>query len=168
MMPLETSRLIIRNYLMDDAPSMMRNSGGRGMREHLPDDVLHTIDEARAHIDECIHNDRDRQYPVAYGIALKESGELIGEIGLSEIKQGVEINYYIAEAHQHNGYAAEAVTGFCRWAMANLPIDRIYGMTKSTNIPSCRAMERAGFSLSEEKEIVYYGELFLFRIYIFA
>lgn len=164
-MILETDRLIVREFQEDDINLMMEYSQESGKRSELPDEVFETVAEAESYLRMCRENYDAGEYPLVYAIVLKESNRLIGDIQLCPFQIGIEISYSVAVHFQGNGYAAEAIGPFVRWAKENLQLSVIYGFVKKSNIASWRSLEKSGFVLSHEKEIVYYGKKFMFRVY---
>ncbi len=88
-------------------------------------------------------------------IALKDTGELIGSVGLSKFHgveelKDIEIGYDIAQAHQGKGYATEAARAAVAWGMDRLreigAAPKIVGKAEHENWPSRRVLEKAGFA----------------------
>lgn len=165
---LETNKLLIREYVHEDIPLVMQYSQESCKRRELPDEVFDTMELAENQINMCIHNYARKEYPLVYAIVLKESNTLIGDILLSPVKEGVEIGYFISEKYQGSGYAAEAVRPFADWAKETMPhIKTLYGLAKKSNIASWKSLEKAGFVFSGEKEINFFGETFVFKVYTY-
>lgn len=81
-------------------------------------------------------------------MTLRESGELIGDCGLT--LQNIhgellpEIGYHIRKDRQRQGYAAEAA-GACRdWAFAHTPFRRLFSYLKQDNLPSAAIAQAIG------------------------
>lgn len=62
--------------------------------------------------------------------------ELVGHVGSSEIKQGIE-----------TGYASEAVAAFGNWGKRESGVEDICGIVDSKNYASIKVLENAGFHL---------------------
>lgn len=107
--------------------------------------------------------------PTGYGLAivLKETGHLIGFVGLTKFHgpteelKDVELGYHIGEAYQGNGYGAEAAKAAVEWGFAELRelgVElKIVGKVEHENWPSRRVLEKAGFSfvMAEQYVSVY-------------
>ncbi|HEY7348699.1 MAG TPA: GNAT family protein [Ktedonobacterales bacterium] len=82
-----------------------------------------------------------------FAIALKTTDALIGDCMLyvraDEPRQG-EIGYSLARAHQHQGYAAEAIRAVLAYAFETLHLHRITATVDCRNTPSIRLLERVG------------------------
>jgi RimJ/RimL family protein N-acetyltransferase len=83
--------------------------------------------------------------PYVLGVELISTKELIGHIGLSPVKEGVEIGYGIAENYQGLGYATEAVSNFCPWAINEFDLDCIWGIVDQDNKGSIKVLTNANF-----------------------
>lgn len=74
-----------------------------------------------------------------------ESGaQLIGGIGLQDGEDGVELGYWIAQAHWNKGYATEAARGVLRLART-LGHTRVHAHHFVDNPASARVLEKIGF-----------------------
>lgn len=76
-------------------------------------------------------------------------GQLLGSVSLHKIdlEQGdAEIGYWTVPAARGRGVATAAVTALCRWALLELPIDRIELCHAVENVGSTRVAAKAGFT----------------------
>lgn len=166
---LTTNRLIIREFKSDDLQTLYSLSQEQSMRDFLPDQVYETIDKAEETLDFLMSkysNDLSKiGYPYVLALALKDTDELIGHVGLSKIQEGVEIGYAIAESYQRKGFATEAVTAFTDWAKTILSLDAIYAVVKSKNIGSCRILEKTGFEFIKEEDRESFGVMYKQKLY---
>jgi Acetyltransferases, including N-acetylases of ribosomal proteins len=103
-----------------------------------------------------------------FGIVLKETGELIGNVDLvkcrgDEILDYVNIGYQIGEKHQGKGYATEAVKTAVQWGFERLEElaaeKKIIGDVEHENWGSRKVLEKAGFTLAETKQYLSVYEL---------
>lgn len=83
-----------------------------------------------------------------YAVILKESGEMIGQCGLTlqdfNGNQVLEVGYLFQKAHWHRGYALEAASACKEYAFTVLNADEVYSIIRDTNIPSQKVAERNG------------------------
>ena len=126
-----------------------------GMRRWIPDQVYEDAAEAERVLRHLIAQydspDAPVGAPLVLGVCLRESGELIGHVGLSPARDGVEIGYAIEEAHQGNGFATEVVRAAADWGIRTFGLPFIDGIVASDNLASCKVLERAGFALVSEE-----------------
>lgn len=89
----------------------------------------------------------DKRY--SYGIFLKTSGQMIGNIGLSFVVRGplqsCMAGYSLDRGHNGKGYTTEAVRLIVDYAFRELQFHRITAEASPQNIGSVRVLEKAGF-----------------------
>lgn len=102
--------------------------------QHYP----YTFDEAR--VRGWINCNMERYRIFGFGlwaVCLKETGEMIGDCGLTmqqingKIKP--EIGYHMRKDQQRKGYAKEAAIAVRDWTFHNTPFNTIYSYMKDTN-----------------------------------
>ncbi len=152
-MVLETERLILREMNQDDFDALYAVLADSDIMQHYP----YTFDEAR--VRGWIVRNEERYRVFGFGlwaVCLKETGEMIGDCGLTmqNIHNFIrpEIGYHIRKDHQRRGYAKEAATAVRDWAFTNLPFGEIYSYMKYTNIPSALTAQSWGCRFVEEYE----------------
>ena len=150
-MVIETKRLILREMTDDDFDALYRVLADSDIMQHYP----YTFGEAR--VRNWIARNRERYRIFGFGlwaVCLKETGEMIGDCGLTmqNINGSIqpEIGYHIAKAHQRQGYAKEAARACRDWAFENTPFNRVYSYMKKANIPSSATARANGMRLVEE------------------
>lgn len=144
-MTLETGRLLLREMRPDDYDALCAVLGDPEIMQHYP----YEFDEAR--IRAWIDRNRERYRIFGFGlwaVCLKDTGELIGDCGLTMQQIGgvikPEIGYHIRRDMQRRGYAREAAAAVRDWTFENLPFNVIYSYMKYTNEPSARAAQSWG------------------------
>ena len=150
-MVIETERLLLREMKEDDFQALYKVLADREIMLYYS----YTFDENR--VRNWIQRNIDRYRIFGFGlwaVCLKETGEIIGDCGLTmqlingQIKP--EIGYHIKADKQRNGYAKEAAIAVRDWAFNNTPFNVIYSYMKYTNIPSCKAAISWGCKLVDE------------------
>jgi ribosomal-protein-alanine N-acetyltransferase len=166
---IETDHLFLRHFSVDDLGKVFHMSQETGVRRWIPDQVYE--DEAKAEgvirflSEQYVQEPNPRKAPYVLGVALKDTHELIGHVGLSGTDDGVEIGYAIEEKYQGKGYATEAVRAMSDWAVSKLSLPHVLGIVAGDNKASCRVLEKAGYVFVEEKEKNAFGRYGLCRIY---
>lgn len=144
-MILETERLILREMTEGDFDALYKVLADSDIMQHYP----YTFDEKR--VMGWITKNIERYRIFGFGlwaVCLKETGEMIGDCGLTmqlinrDIKP--EIGYHIRKDRQRNGYAREAAIAVRDWTFENTPFNTIFSYMKGTNIPSCKTAESYG------------------------
>ena len=150
-MHIETNRLLLRELTENDFDALYRVLGDPNITQHYP----YAFDEAR--VRSWIDRNIDRYQTFGFGlwaVCLKETGELIGDCGLTmQLINGQirpEIGYHIRTDQQRQGYATEAAIAVRDWTFRNTPFGVIYSYMKHTNLPSGRTAQAYGCRLVDE------------------
>ncbi len=89
-----------------------------------------------------------------WAVCLKDTGEMIGDCGLTlqNIKGEIlpEIGFHIRRDCQRKGYAKEAAKAVRDWAFRNTDYPALYSYCKYTNEPSFRTAESIGMRFACE------------------
>ena len=150
-MILETKRLLLREMNMEDCDALFRVLGDPETMWHYP----YTFDGQ--HVRDWIERNMNRYRKDGCGlwaVCLKDTGEMIGDCGLT--LQNIngellpEIGYHIRRDCQRKGYAREAAKAVCDWAFRNTDYPALYSCCKYTNVPSYRTAESIGMRFACE------------------
>src|SRR5260221_3641866 len=171
MPTLETTRLIIRPFIMDDLTDAHRLFDVELNTEDLRTDKMETIKERAEWLQWSVLNSIQlaKLYQPPYGdraIVLKEMGQLIGSVGyvpcLMSFEQMPNFSYYdasgktgrattefglfyaISPPHQRQGYASEAAQAMVDYAFRHLGLKRIIATTGYDNHGSMGVMRKLG------------------------
>ena len=141
----ETGKCIIRNWQIQDAPSIVKYANNRKIWLNLRDAFPHpySLGDAKVFISRVIEAD-----PVTV-FAIANPSEAIGGIGLVLGKDvhrfTAEIGYWLAEPYWGMGIMTDAVRCLTTWAFRELKLHRISAEPYATNTASHRVLEKAGF-----------------------
>lgn len=95
------------------------------------------------------YNEYKRRYGL-WAVILRESGEMIGQCGITKQdcdgEEVFEIGYLFQKAHWHKGYATEAAIACKKYAFNTLGIDEVCSIIRDNNIPSQNVAKRNGMS----------------------
>ena len=148
---LETERLFLREMTMDDFDALNAVLGDDAIMIHYP----YTFDEAR--VRSWIERNMNRYRNDGFGlwaVCLKDSGEMIGDCGLTlqniEGEMLPEIGYHIRADRQGQGFAKEAALAVRDWAFANTEYPALYSYCKYTNVGSFKTAESIGMKFLKE------------------
>lgn len=152
---LKTKRLNIREFTFKDSKKVLSMGKEKGIKKWMPDQVYSDIEQTKNVLDFLIaqYDVEPDPYnkPYELGIELKANKELIGQIGLSAIDEGVEIGYAITDKYQKKGLASEVVTEFSKWTTNNLSIKSIWGVVNKNNEGSVKVLEKSNYKYVEER-----------------
>lgn len=105
--------------------------------------------EVQAWLDKQLKNYQRNGFGL-WAAVLKETGEMIGQCGLTwqELtgEQVLEIGYLFQRAFWHKGYASEAAMACKNYAFEMLQADEVFSIIRDTNVPSQRVAERNGMT----------------------
>ena len=147
-MILETPRLILREFIPEDAEALARVLSDPETMRHYPAPL------DRAAVEQWIARNRVRYLSDGHGLwgmVLKTSGELVGDCGL--IRQEVdgeslvEIGYHVRRDLWGRGLAPEAACACRDYGFARLQVDRLISLIRPENIPSQKVAQKAGMML---------------------
>jgi 8-oxo-dGTP diphosphatase len=147
--PLRTERFTLRALRAGDAPALHRLVNDwevakmlarvpfpypRGLAEEwIASTVLQMADASAWHL----------------AITGEEGGQemLVGCVGITREPNGVraELGYWVGRRFWGHGAGAEAAGRMLRWALANLPIERVVASTLADNARSAGLLRRIGF-----------------------
>jgi RimJ/RimL family protein N-acetyltransferase len=144
--PLETPRLILRPFSIDDLDALVDIQSRPDVTRYLLYDVRDR-DQVRRVLEERIRADRFERDAVDLAVVLPDTGALIGDVALflrsREHRQG-EIGYLFHPDYRGRGYATEAARALLRLGFEGYGLHRIVGRIDARNTPSARVLERLG------------------------
>lgn len=148
---IETERLMLREMSLDDYDALYKVLADSDIMKHYP----YTFDKKR--VRGWIEKNISRYKEYGFGLwamCLKETGEVIGDCGLTlqsingEIKP--EIGYHVRADKQRRGYAKESAIAVRDWAFENTEYDTVYSYMNAENLPSIKtAMSYGAKKISE-------------------
>ena len=134
---IETKRLILRNYTMDDFNSLFEIMSDPETMQHYPA----PFDENRTK-DWIIWNiENYKKYGFGlWAVTLKKTGEFIGDCGITiqniDGELLPEIGYHINKNYWRQGFAKEAAKACRDWVFNNTEYNAIYSYMKYSNAAS--------------------------------
>ena len=154
----ETKRLYTREMREDDIPSLEKILKDKETMEAYE----HTFSDEE--VREWLQKQRKRYKEYGFGlwaVILKESGEMIGQCGLSIQEAGgrevLEIGYLFQREYWHKGYASEAAAGCKKYAFEVLEKTEVCSIIRDTNIASMNVAIRNGMVIKNRCIRHYYG-----------
>ena len=148
---LETDRLLLREYVEEDAEAFFKLNSDPEVLRFVPDKALLNVEQARQLlIDHPIADYRKHGFGRG-ALIIKSTGEQIGFAGLKYLEElgEVDVAYRLMPTHWGLGLATEAALASIRYGFANLGLKRIIGLVMPENIASVRVLEKAGLRYTE-------------------
>src|SRR6266404_4411131 len=143
---LETDRLLLRQYVEEDAEAFFKLNSDPEVLRFVPDKLLLNVEQARQILVD--HPIADyRKYGFGRGACiLKSTGEQIGFAGLKYLEElgEVDVAFRLMRTHWGLGLATEAALAAVRFGFADLDLKRIIGLVMPENIASVRVLEKTG------------------------
>lgn len=150
----ETERILARKLEPEDAEQLYKNHAEAKVKKWFPNESYADTDEAK----DAIHFFRDcidqNRLPFVLAIQLKETGELIGDTGVSEVEEepdALEIGYQICEKYNGKGLATEVLNAMTAFSFARFNATISYGRVVHGNAASVRVLEKAGYMFVNEE-----------------
>jgi RimJ/RimL family protein N-acetyltransferase len=160
-LPLATPSLLIRRFAVADADNVLALSHEETWRTWLPSqayrDRAHALSVLEFLIAQCSAPGNPRHGPYVLAIESRADRRLIGHVGFSPLDGEVEIGFSIAQSHQRQGLATEAIVAASRWVLRTFGLDRIVAVTSVANIGAKRTLGRAGFVHEGDRTMGFQG-----------
>lgn len=143
---LHTQRLDLRPFRLSDAAEVQRLAGDRAIADtalNIPHPYVDGVAE------EWISTHQPRFEAgelVSFAISLRQTGELIGAIGLvvNQRFQRAELGYWIGKPYWNQGYCTEAGRAVLEYAFTVLHLHRVHACHLVRNPSSGRVMQKLG------------------------
>jgi len=144
---LETDRLILRRFTVDDAESVFNNwASDDEVTKYLTWSTHQSIDVSREYMDFCVRGYADLSF-YQWGIVLKGTEELIGTISVVEVIDvidSLELGWVIGRKYWGNGYTAEAAVKIIDYLFDRVGANRIWAGHDVNSPNSGRVMQKIG------------------------
>ena len=153
---LETKRLILRVFSLEDLDYMTHINQDTKVMQHFPATL--TRDETKKLIKKIIKHHKKHNYSL-YAVEIKKTKKMIGFVGLvhrtkqefnTDFMPATEIGWRLDSAHWNKGYATEAAIAVLDYGFNQLNLDEIISFTVPANIASRRVMEKIGLKQDEK------------------
>ena len=158
MIILETERLLLRTLTQADFESLGKILGDPEVMYAYEHGF--SEEEIQAWLDRQITRYREDGFGL-WAVILKETGELIGQCGLTmqewDGQRVPEIGYQFRKDFWHQGFCIEAASACRDYAFRELGIREVYSIIRDTNLPSQRVAQRNGMTVKGQMVKHYYG-----------
>jgi len=154
LMPLETERLLIRDFTEDDFDAVYAYGSDPEVVRYMVFPPS-TPESTREHIAHCIRQ-AGEQPRCSYdlGVVLKATNQVIGGISLGVVDhtrgEGA-FSYLFQRSGWGQGYATEALRALVCFGFEELALTRLADSCDVRNSASARVMEKCGFHCEREQ-----------------
>jgi [ribosomal protein S5]-alanine N-acetyltransferase len=151
-LPIETGRLVIREFDADDVDTMAGVYGDPEVMQHICLGVLDR-DRTAALLDD--RREQEERGFSTWAVVERESGAVVGDVGfgLYAPTGEPELGYTLSAAVWGRGYALEAARACVEAAFAHLPHRRLVAKIEPDNEQSLTIAERLGMRTIETVDI---------------
>ena len=150
-MTIETDRLLLRDYTVDDYEALYEIMSDPETMRHYPK----PFDEEKTRNWIQWNLDNYRKYGFGlWAVILKDTGAFIGDCGITlqsiDGEMLPEIGYHIHKKHWRKGYGSEAAKAVRDWVFQHTKYEAVYSYMKYTNEASYRTAMANGMRKVKE------------------
>ena len=153
MTVLETERLILRHFNLDDAPFVLTLLNEPSFLQYIGDKKVRTLDDARQYITNGPRASYERHGFGLYRVELAGSNTPIGMCGLLKRDElpDPDIGFAFLPDYWNKGFAFEAATAVLNYAREQLKLHRVLAIVNPDNDASIKLLERLGLKFERVK-----------------
>lgn len=144
---LETDRLILRRFNIDDAREMFYNwASDEEVVKYLTWSPHKNVEVTEEFINSCIQGYEKSEF-YQWVLEIKETHELIGSISVTKVIDEIssmELGWVIGRKYWGKGYTAEAAKAIIAMFFDKVGVNCIYACHDVDNINSGRVMRKVG------------------------
>jgi ribosomal-protein-alanine N-acetyltransferase len=168
---LETERLILRRFTLEDAEAMFRNwACDPEVTKYMTWPIHDSVETTRKVIASWVDG-YENLTKYEWAIVLRSLGEPIGSIaamGANDNLRSVEIGYNIGKPWWGNGYTAEAMARIIQFLFEEVGLNRIVAIHEPHNPNSGAVMRKAGMMFEAFKRQAGYRKQVIYDHYEYA
>jgi [ribosomal protein S5]-alanine N-acetyltransferase len=152
---LETPRLRLREFVVDDAPFVMQLLNEPSFIEFIGDKGVRSRSDAERYLTEGPISSYRRYGHGLLHVSLKNDGEPIGMCGLvkRDTLPHADIGFALLPHFWNHGYVTEAARAAMLHGQAALGLQTILGITTPGNVRSIAVLQKLGLSFVEERPL---------------
>ena len=145
-MQIETDRLIIRNFKLDDAESVYEFGSNPVVQQYTGNKCLTSVTEAKELIEQVWFKDYEQYGYGRCATIYKPDNKLIGFAGLKYLNEidETDIGYRFLPEYWNKGIATEASKAIIQYGFEKLDLKRIIGITMAENEASSKVLLKSG------------------------
>lgn len=147
MIEINTERLTIRPFTLDDAPFILRLLNEPSFIENIADKGVRDLEGARSYLREGPMASYERHGFGLWRVELRGDGTPIGMAGLlkRDYLDAIDIGYALLPEFCGAGYAFEATSAVLAFARNQLDARRVLAIVAAYNERSIKLLQKLGF-----------------------
>ena len=166
MSSIETDRLILSEFSLDDAPFILEMLNDPAWLQFIGDRGVKTLDDARDYIVNKLQKSfKELDFGMLI-VKLKDGEISIGTCGLlkRDYLEDLDLGFAFLPSSRGKGYAFEAASATINYGKENLGLKRILAFTDADNFASIKLLGKLGLEFErlvdfpdDDAEIQLYG-----------
>jgi RimJ/RimL family protein N-acetyltransferase len=155
MIVLETNRLLLKHFTLDDAAFILRLLNEPSFIQNVGDKGVRTLEQASGYLIEGPIKSYQIHGHGLYLVALKESLQPIGMCGLLKRDQfdDVDLGYAFLPEFWSKGFAHESASAVLKFGLNVLRRTKILAIVSPGNAASIKVLKKLGFAFSKYVQI---------------
>lgn len=155
MVIIHSERLLIRDHIESDLSPMHAWVSDQEVMKYL-NWKTSSLTETKNYLDDAINeNCRANRKKYFFAVVLKDSGEVIGDVGFTVISRGgnggvADSGFFLLKEYWGAGYATEAFNLLIKFAFTQACIHKVIAGCDAENEASKRVMIKCGLSKEGE------------------
>lgn len=157
-MIIETERLRLRPFTVDDLPTLLRIRSDEDVSRYLGTAAMQTPEFIERRLQ--FYMDCREKYGFSMSPAVRKSdGAFVGWGGIQPLEETgeIEVGYGFDKPYWGRGYATELAAAWLRYGFERAGLARIVAVAAPENMGSRRVMEKLG--MSYERDAEHYGSV---------
>lgn len=153
---LETDRLVLRRLVRDDATFILRLLSEPSWLEFIGDKSVYNLNDAKKYIELAPMTMYQRYGFGLFLVCDKETSNPMGLCGLMKRDnlEDADLGYAFLPEFWHQGFALEAVESVLYYAKNTHHLTRILALSKSSNAPSIKLLNKVGFLFDRDLKLL--------------
>lgn len=147
-MNIETERLLLREYNLNDVPFIFKLMNSEGWLKNIGDRNIKTLEDAEAYMQKNYLSSYEKHGFGPYLVTLKEDGTPIGSSGLykRDNLDFPDVGFAFLSEFANKGYAYESAKAVMNYAAEKLKLQTIVGITLPENSASIKLLKKLGLT----------------------
>ncbi len=147
-MNIETERLLLREYNLNDVPFIFKLMNSEGWLKNIGDRNIKTHEDAEAYMQKNYLSSYEKHGFGPYLVTLKEDGTPIGSSGLykRDNLDFPDVGFAFLSEFANKGYAYESAQAVMNYAAEKLKLQTIVGITLPENSASIKLLKKLGLA----------------------